>query len=361
MRTRSTWQTGAAAAGWRWPRCCWRRRAGLRRASPNPTTSTFTGAATPSGTWAYPNGDLANTRVAADTTITSANVSSLREAWSFHLAGTAAAGVHGVGSFAATPVVVDGVVYLQDLDANVYAISLATGKLRWEYPVNVPEATGPGPDGVAVADGVVYGDTSTAVFALNAATGKVIWTDDGLLTSGQGSFEIQPQVSGGRVYLASAYGSGPGGGVLLALNASSGKLLWKFNTVTGGQAAGVATLGLGSGGAWETPLVGSDGSVTFGIGNPYQSIGEAINAPGAAALHRQRGEPGRGDREAALVLPGGAERLQGLRHAGLADRGRGRQGSGDHRQREAGHRLRDERLHRRAAVEDAGRRAQRDR
>ena len=50
----------------------------------------------------------------------------------------------------------------------------------------------------------MYGDTSTAVFALNAATGKVIWTDNGLLTSGQGSFEIQPQVSGGRVYLASA-------------------------------------------------------------------------------------------------------------------------------------------------------------
>ncbi len=174
---------------------------------------------------------------------------------------------------------VNGVVYVQDLDANVYAISLATGKLRWEYSVNLPEASGPGPDGVAVAGGVVYGDTSTAAFALNAATGTVIWTDSGLLTSGQGSFEIQPQVAGGRVYLASAYGSGPGGGVLLALNASSGRLLWKFNTLTGGQGAGVAALGLGSGGAWETPLVGSDGSVTFGIGNPYQSIGEAISHP----------------------------------------------------------------------------------
>ena len=277
MGTRSRWQTGAAVAATVLLAAACGSSSSLSQS--NPTTSTFTGAATPSGTWAYPNGDLANTRAAAGTTITSANVSSLREAWSFHLAGAAAAGVHGAGSFAATPVVVSGVVYLQDLDANVYAISLATGRLRWEYRVNVPEATGPGPDGVAVAGGVVYGDTSTAVFALNAATGKVIWTDKGLLTSGQGSFEIQPQVSGGRVYLASAYGSGPGGGVLLALDAPSGKLLWKFNTVTGGQSAGVAALGLGSGGAWETPLVGSDGSVTFGIGNPYQSIGEAITHP----------------------------------------------------------------------------------
>ena len=275
MRTRSIWQTGAAAAA---AVATVLLAAACTSSQPSPTTSKFTGAGTPSGSWADPNGNLENTRV-ADTTISAANVSSLREAWSFHLTGTAAAGVRGSGSFAATPVVVDGVVYLQDLDANVYAISLATGKLRWEYPVNLPEASGPGPDGVAVAGGVVYGDTSTAVFALNAATGKVLWTDNGLLTSGQGSFEIQPQVSGGRVYLASAYGSGPGGGVLLALDASSGKLLWTFNTVTGGQGAGVAALGLGSGGAWETPLVGSDGSVTFGIGNPYQSIGEAINHP----------------------------------------------------------------------------------
>ena len=49
--------------------------------------------------------------------------------------------------------------------------------------------------------------------------------------------------------------------------------------MVGAQAAGVSALGLGSGGAWQTPLVGSDGSVTFGIGNPYQSIGEAITHP----------------------------------------------------------------------------------
>jgi alcohol dehydrogenase (cytochrome c) len=56
---------------------------------------------------------------------------------------------------------------------------------------------------------------------------------------------------------------------------------WRFNTVIGGQPAGVTAGGLGSGGAWETPLIGTDGSVTFGIGNPYQSIGDAISHPAA--------------------------------------------------------------------------------
>ena len=244
-----------------------------------PAGSVFSGAATPSGSWPYPNGDLANTRAAAGSPITSATVSRLKEAWTFQLTGQGATSLDDAGSLAANPVVTDGTVYMQDLYCNVYALSLATGKLAWEYSVNTPEKTGPGPDGVAVADGVVYGDTPTTVFALNAATGKTIWTDSSLLSAGQGTFEIQPQVADGRVYLASAYGAGPGGGVLMALNASTGKLLWTFDTVTGGQAAGVQSLGLGSGGAWETPLVGSDGSVTFGIGNPYQEIGQAIAHP----------------------------------------------------------------------------------
>jgi outer membrane protein assembly factor BamB len=253
---------------------------GCSSSAPTGTSSAFAGATRPAGSWADPNGNLANTRDVAGAQISAANVSQLKEAWTFKLTGTAAKGVSYAGSFAAAPVVVNGTVYMQDLDANVYAISLATGKLKWEYQVNIPEKSGPGPDGVAVGGGVVYGDTSSAAFALNAATGKVVWNDTSLLNSGQGSFEIQPAVAGGRVYLASAYGSGPGGGVLLALAAATGKELWSFNSVIGAE-PGANSLGVGAGGAWETPLVGTDGSVTFGTGNPYQSVGAAISHPAA--------------------------------------------------------------------------------
>jgi outer membrane protein assembly factor BamB len=250
--------------------------------SSTPTGSTVTshGAARPVGSWPYPNGDLANTRVAPGAIITSANVSRLQRAWTFKLTGTAATSVAGYGSLAAGPVVAGGVAYLQDLDANVYALRLATGKLLWEHQVGLPEKSGPGPDGVAVSGGVVYGDTSATVFALSARTGKAIWIDRHLLNSGQGAFEIQPQVTNNKVYVASAYGTGPGGGVLLALNASNGQPLWRFSTLTGADAGVRASL-IGSGGAWETPLVGSDGSVTFGIGNPYQSAASAIAHPAA--------------------------------------------------------------------------------
>ena len=241
-------------------------------------TTTNPKAAPPSGSWPDPNADLANTRQAPASVISSTNVSRLKQAWTFRITGTASAGVGGVGALTMSPVVSGGVVYIQDMDANVYALDLATGKLRWEYQVNTPELGGPGPDGVAVADGRVYGDTPHTAFALSAATGKPVWVDRHLLTSGQGPFDIQPQAAAGRVYLASAYGNGPGGGILLALDAATGKVVWKFATVLGSDAA-VQADRAGAGGAWEPPLVGSDGSVTFGTGNPYESAATAIAHP----------------------------------------------------------------------------------
>jgi len=93
--------------------------------------------------------------------------------------------------------VVNGVVYIQDLDANVYALALATGKLKWEYELNTPMKTGPGPDGVAVVGGMVYGISPTTVFALNARTGKKIWVNSHLLSKGPGDVR-NPAASGRR-------------------------------------------------------------------------------------------------------------------------------------------------------------------
>jgi alcohol dehydrogenase (cytochrome c) len=222
--------------------------------TPAGTTVTNPQAATPAGSWLYPNGDPENTRDAAGATISSANVAGLQQAWTFKLPSSLVTSGPGFGSLAATPIVANGVVYLQDLGDNVYALALATGKPRWEY------------------------HTTSTVFALSAATGKPIWVDQDLLGNGQGTFGIQPLVANGRVYLASSIGTVPTGGILLALNASTGKLVWTFNTIAPASNGGASTP-YGSGGAWETPLAGSDGSVTFGTGNAYQSAAEAIAHP----------------------------------------------------------------------------------
>jgi glucose dehydrogenase len=123
----------------------------------------------PAAGWTRPGADLANTRDVASA-ITSANVSKLGVAWTVPLHTSLS---HTDGAYATTPVIVNGVVYVQDLQSNVMAISLATGQVLWTHTYNSPNG---GPDGVNVAGGVVYATTNHAAFALDAATGRQLWS-----------------------------------------------------------------------------------------------------------------------------------------------------------------------------------------
>ncbi len=122
--------------------------------------------------WPYPNGNLANTRDAAGSSITAGNVATLQKVWSFKLTGKATKNVGGYGTLAAAPVVVNGTVYMQDLHSNVYALSLATGKLVWSHIVNKKEKSGPGPNGVAVWNGHIFAATPKSVFAFKRRNGQ---------------------------------------------------------------------------------------------------------------------------------------------------------------------------------------------
>jgi glucose dehydrogenase len=119
--------------------------------------------------WTLPGGNLANTRDVASA-ITSSNVSTLGVAWCVSVQSTGTRGAAGLSDgYATTPVVVNGVVYMQDLESNVMAIKLATGKVLWTRDYN---SVNGGPDGVNVVNGVVYAATDKAAVALSAATGK---------------------------------------------------------------------------------------------------------------------------------------------------------------------------------------------
>src|SRR5579859_478386 len=122
--------------------------------------------ARPAAGWTQPDADLASTRYVASS-ITSTNVSDLGVAWTVPLTMST---THTDGAYATTPVIVNGVMYVQDLASDVFAISLATGKVLWTHDYNSPNG---GPDGVNVAGGVVY--AAKAAVALNAATGAQLW------------------------------------------------------------------------------------------------------------------------------------------------------------------------------------------
>jgi outer membrane protein assembly factor BamB/plastocyanin len=218
-----------------------------------------------SGNWPVPQGDLAATRSAVDSTIDSSTIGDLQLAWTFDIT---APGFFG--SITAQPVVVDDTVYIQDMRSNVFALDKATGATKWEAPFDVGSI---GPNGVAVAYGMVYaglGDTGEVV-ALDAADGSEVWRQRIGSPPGEG-IDMSPIVYDGTVYVSTVPGTGLGSfyaggdrGVLYALDARTGEVEWWFDTTNGGfDAVAVA----GGGGLWYPPSIDTDGNIYFGVGNP---------------------------------------------------------------------------------------------
>jgi outer membrane protein assembly factor BamB len=126
---------------------------------------------------------------------------------------------------------------------TIFSIDVATGKVVWthSYPCNekvgIKDYDGPFAT-PTVANGVVYtlsrkGD----VFALNAANGKVIWArnivqEDGVRPPGFGGLAGSPLILGDKLIL-----NGSSGG--MALEAKTGKPLWKSGMGAGGHATPV--------------------------------------------------------------------------------------------------------------------------
>jgi alcohol dehydrogenase (cytochrome c) len=108
--------------------------------------------------------------------INGGNVATLRPAWVFQAAPIGL--IAGAANFAfeATPIIVDGVMFVSGPDAHVWALDAATGERLWHYhhaiPLDVPLCCGNVNRGVAVANGEVFFATPTGhLIALDATNG----------------------------------------------------------------------------------------------------------------------------------------------------------------------------------------------
>ena len=218
--------------------------------------------------WTLPGGNLQNTRDVTSA-ITSANVSKLGVAWCVPIESTGAASAIGVtDGYSTTPVVVNGVVYLQDMESNVMAIKLATGKVLWTHNYSSPNG---GPDGVNVVNGVVYAATNHAAVALSAATGEQLWSRT-LTGNDHEGIDMAPGYNDGTVYVSTVPVNptvgqylGGGKGILWALNARTGLPEWSWDEVQNLW----GNPGLNSGGGlWDPPSFDSLGNIYIGIANP---------------------------------------------------------------------------------------------
>src|SRR5215469_161531 len=120
--------------------------------------------------WPLPNRDLSSPRSLTESGIDRRTAPQLHVAWRFRF--RAAPGPSGVVT--ATPVVANGIVYIQDMASTVFALDQRTGRLLWRHRFFY--ADDPGPNGLAVVGGRVYGATPTNAFALATGTGRLVWT-----------------------------------------------------------------------------------------------------------------------------------------------------------------------------------------
>jgi outer membrane protein assembly factor BamB len=218
--------------------------------------------------WTLPGGNLQNTRDVASA-ISSSNVAKLGVAWCVPIESTGKARAAGLtDGYATTPVVVDGVVYTQDLESNVLAIRLATGTVLWRHDYSSPNG---GPDGVNVVNGVVYAATNHAAVALSAATGRQLWSRT-LIGNDHEGIDMAPGYNNGTVYVSTVPVNptvgeylGGGKGILWALNARTGTPEWSWDQVQ--NLWGNPAINSG-GGLWDPPSFDSAGNIYIGIANP---------------------------------------------------------------------------------------------
>lgn len=224
---------------------------------------------------AWPNLDQASTRE-AEGEINRGNVSGLEEAWKLPSRAQST-----YGAYAASPVISNGVVYMQDLESSVQAISLESGEVQWSYKL---ESATQGPNGVVVADGSVFGATASEAFALDQETGKELWSVP--IAESPLGIDMAPGYSDGLVYISTVPVNvnseylGGGVGTLWALDAKTGKKVWNFDTVPK-DLWGDKKVNSG-GGLWYPPSFDEKGSMYIGTGNPAPYPGTVQKPWGAS-------------------------------------------------------------------------------
>ena len=281
-----------SAPGWN------RRRTGTLVAAAA-VMSLATGARTPalaqqgSTNWASQNLNLDNNRYAPLDQIDTTNVGRLREQWTFE-AGPA----DNIAQ--ATPLVVDGVMYLHS-PSTLFALDAATGTELWTTVLDAGSAGGSPVRGPTFANGNVYAYRGADLYAVDAAAGRPVesFGNQGVLSVVSAALQMKypddyppdldpvsigyrittpPAHHDGTLYVAAALSEGHiPGGLVIATDAETGAIRWVFNTIPQGpQDDGweIArdTWGTGAragGGIWTQPAIDPVlGMVYVNAGNP---------------------------------------------------------------------------------------------
>ncbi len=145
----------------------------------------------------------------------------------------------------ATPLMVDGVIYVSTAWSKVNAYDAVTGALLWSYDPEVPGGWAVHAccdvvnRGVAVWEGKVFvGTLDGRLVALDAATGRELWDVNTIDRTKPYTITGAPRVVKGKVLIGNGGAEMGVRGYVSAYDAETGELVWRFYTVPGNPADG---------------------------------------------------------------------------------------------------------------------------
>src|SRR5579871_582189 len=138
------------------------------------------------------------------------------------------------------PIVVDGVAYVSAPQSKVYAVEAATGKLIWKFDPKVRldlalngSYSARTNAGVAVWEGKVFvGTGDCRLVAIDASTARQLWEAQ-VCEPTQTGITNAPHVAKGKVFMGYNGSDDAVRGAIAAYDANTGKELWRFWTVPG--------------------------------------------------------------------------------------------------------------------------------
>lgn len=143
----------------------------------------------------------------------------------------------------ATPIMVDGTLYVTGTWSRVYAFDAESGALKWSYDPQVDRDVAPHlccdavNRGVAVwEDRVVVGTLDGRLIALNIKNGKKLWDVQTTNTQQPYSITGAPRIVKGKVIIGNGGAEYGVRGYVSAYDVSNGDMLWRFYTVPGNPA-----------------------------------------------------------------------------------------------------------------------------
>ncbi|MEQ1884769.1 MAG: PQQ-dependent dehydrogenase, methanol/ethanol family [Bryobacteraceae bacterium] len=228
-------------------------------------------AATEPQNWLTYSGGFASQRYSTLSQITPDNVKDLTLQWAFQQ--------RSIEKFEATPIVVDGVMYLTQAPNDIVALDAATGEIKWLYNHTPAREARPCCGrvnrGVAIAGNTVFMVTIDAhIIAVNAKDGKLLWDHEVAKATSGYAMTHAPLIIKDKVIAGVAGAEFGIRGFIAAFDVATGKEAWRFYTIPGKGEPGNETWAGDSwmhGGAsvWVTGSYDPETNLTYwGIGNP---------------------------------------------------------------------------------------------